>query len=285
MISDLSANIYCRCDTCCHCHAPKYVSVEGAGYEAVNGVYKKMDTLTENAAAYVLKGTRSGIPANFYIILCRTTSNEFLWFISTTPDGKTPGKANDIDFYQASESDNLAIFPPIEGWKVDGEGIHPPPTLLYGSQYRLSREVIRHRGNKAARLGTPCLSSLLKKGTFEALIREAAVYWTIAQTLHLCKDREHLSTAIVQFIFSNSEDVGAARSKILQAINVCNRREQCVLLELAVWKSLCTVHRPSNANDVLAWSDWFRKSEVRSSNAVHVIMTAVIPFLDFLVTL
>jgi hypothetical protein len=236
----------------------------------------------------MMKGTHNDNPADYYIVLWPSKEYGFSWFICCTPRGVPLGGDKDVDFYNVPETENLAIFPPTKGWRVKIEGRHPPPTLSYDSLYHLARVVARNVGNKAPRLSAPCLSSLLKEKRFDQAIREAAVYWSIAQTIYRRSDREHLCTAIIHFLFAEYDHVQQARIRVHHAINVGSRQEQCYLLELAVWKSMCIMHIPGNLSDAFAWSDWhragwkIRKSEVRNSNSINVVVTAVIPFLDAL---
>jgi hypothetical protein len=109
--------------------------------------------------------------------------------------------------------------------------------------------------------------------------------------MKLTSDREAICAALFEFIFADSSDVTAARDTIVQLLSVGSRKEQCVVLELAIWKALCTMQYPDNLHGVLGVLEWcrrgwkIRKQEARQrrSNEFHVIISSVIPFLDSLV--
>jgi hypothetical protein len=287
-LSILCASIDCRCQNCCLAQSPDTLVVKGAGNQAVNGVYTKMGDLKENAAKYVMRGARNGAPTNYYIMLCSVVSFSYRWFLYCQPN--EPWSDGKVYYYSVWEPQRLAIFPPADGWTLKKEGRYPPPTIVYAPQYHLAR--LASLSNTASRLKAPCMTPILSNNTFDPLIREASLYWRLVQTMNIQSDRERLCTAIFHFVFADPGNVDAARNKTLQLMNVSFRREQCFVLELAVWKYVCTMRGPtSNAAGVLAWSNWYRegwktrKLEVRRSNAFHVILTAVIPFLDPLVNL
>jgi hypothetical protein len=102
--------------------AHKFISVEGAGVEAVNGVYQRVDTF-HNAGKYSKIGLYKG--RNQELSLYRF---DVCWFISIVPMGKEPGVGTDIDFYsvdKACETDPR--FPPSTGWTTESEGCDPSP--------------------------------------------------------------------------------------------------------------------------------------------------------------
>jgi hypothetical protein len=136
-----------------------------------------------------------------------------------------------------------------------------------------------------------CLSDALgRNDVFSSLIREAAAYWSYACEMHLESDREKICAALFEFIFADDDNMEAARSNVVQLLDAGSRQEQCLVLELAIWKSLCTMQYPNNLHGILDMFEWCRrgwktrKQEARKrSNEFHVIISSVLPFLDSLV--
>jgi hypothetical protein len=50
----------------------------------------------------------------------------------------------------------------------------------------------------------------------------------------------------------------AARNSIVELLDIGNRKAQCVVLELAMWKFLCTIQCPGNVSGILELSEWSR---------------------------
>jgi hypothetical protein len=166
---------------------------------------------------------------------------------------------------------------------------------VYDKDFRLERIVSRVRPDEVIPhdLGTVCLSEALDHDqAYNSLIHEAAAYWSYACAMQLESDREKVGACLFEFIFADDCDMEAARDAIVHVLDAGSRREQCVVLELAVWKSLCTMQFPDNLNGILDVFEWcrrgwkIRKQETRQrSNDFHVIISSVLPFLDSLVML
>jgi hypothetical protein len=295
-LSLFGASSHCRCYVCCLSHAPKTVEVKDAGSSEVNGVYTKMDRLLQQRAVSYTKqgGNQNGTPTDFYIVLCYMSKGSYKWFICCTAKGVNPGTDDDVDFYAVPYSEHFSFFPPGDGWELTagGVGIRPMPRLVYDEHFYLEREsrprvggepVVNCLEDPGPKLAS-CLSDRLEQKAFDPLIREAAWYCSYVQTMLLWSYQEQIYAALFQFIFAAHR--ANARKNVVQLIETCSQKERCVLLELAVWKFLCTMQCPNNLTDALAWSDWsrtgwkIRKPEMRRSNAVHIIMTSVLPFMD-----
>jgi hypothetical protein len=200
---------------------------------------------------------------------------------------------NDDDYYETSNAMNSAFFPPRDGWYTDpdGKGLDPPPTLVLSPEFQLEGILSCSRADRGVlhNKAKKCLSKTLKKGFLDSLIQEAAVYWSCIRTMELRIDREKISAALFQFIVADPGHVGAARSAVIQLLDVASRKERCVALELAVWKFLCTMQCPGNLKGILDMTEWcrrgwkIRKQETRHSNAFPIIISSVLPFLDSLV--
>jgi hypothetical protein len=101
----------------------EFISVEGAGLEAVNGVYQRVDTF-DDVGKYSKIGLHQG--RNQEISLYRYGLG---WYISILPMGEQPGLGTDIDFYSAYKCETDPDFPPSTGWTTDSEGCDPSPSV------------------------------------------------------------------------------------------------------------------------------------------------------------
>ena len=104
------------------------VLVEGAGLNAVNGVYSRDGTF-ENVGKYSMISSWQGQDHEFSLFRCNTSNNTKHWYISIVPMGVTPGTSTDIDFYSAPMSENDPDFPPSRGWTKSSEGHEPAPLV------------------------------------------------------------------------------------------------------------------------------------------------------------
>jgi hypothetical protein len=102
-----------------------------------------------------------------------------------------------------------------------------------------------------------CPTLELNAHTFDPRIREAAAYWSYACTIQL-GDQEKICAALFRFIFADVDHQQAARNSIVELLDIGNRKAQCVVLELAVWKFLCTIQCPGNVSGILELSEWSR---------------------------
>jgi hypothetical protein len=92
-------------------------------------------------------------------------------------------------------------------------------------------------------------------------------------------------------LLNNNADGARAAQWMAEAIAVIQKYEEMErisLLELAIWNAVC-IGNPDNTmakDDYHSWQDWFRegwkcnKSAMRKANAIAVIISAVLPFLD-----
>jgi hypothetical protein len=279
----------CRCEGCCLAKSPTTIELKDAGNLAVNGVYTRTEEEYNGSFQYEKEGILNGSNAVLRISLQKSASG-LAWFIFwRTLFNK------DVDLYQTCDRVHFEVFPPRNGWHTSsqGQGIDPPPTLVYDAEFQLEwivactrpDNVVRNDSNKK------CLSATLKACAFDSLIHEAALYWSYVCTMELWGDRDAISAALFQFIFSDPSHHKATRKAVVQLLHTGSRKEQCAILELAVWKFLCTMQCPTNLHGILDMSEWcrrgwkIRKAEVRQgrSNDLHVIITSVLPFLDSLV--
>jgi hypothetical protein len=290
------ASFLCRCDRCCLSCSPETVEVKDAGTLEVNGTYKKMNRLVMRAVSYEKKGAWNGAFANFYIVLCCLKNCSYEWSICFTPQGIDPGTDSDVDFYVVPCSEHISFLPPRDGWKLisTGAGIRPLPMLVCDEQMHLGRQCHPRVGGEAmdacsknpGNTTSPCLSDLLELKAFDPMIQEAARYWSYVHTMKLWSCHEKIYAALFQFIFAAPHYRASARKNVVETIGTCTRKEQCVMLELAVWKFLCTMQCPSNLRGILDVSEWckrgwkIRKTQARRSNAFHIIITSVLPFMD-----
>lgn len=113
---------------------PLHIIIEGAGNEAVNGVYSQ-DGFFESAIRYVMDGCWNNERYKIYIFLCNVSNNTKHWYISIVPYGANPGTSSDIDFYTAPLTGKSMTVPPKIGWIKAGEGQNPPPVLSYRDHF------------------------------------------------------------------------------------------------------------------------------------------------------
>ena len=109
---------------------PQFCIVQGAGHEAVNGEYHRVDNF-EGACRFSRKGRHNGNIALFSIFMCNVSDSTQHWYISVVPNGSNPGTCNDIDFYSAPVGNGQCDVPPAHGWLKAGEGIDPSPTIEF----------------------------------------------------------------------------------------------------------------------------------------------------------
>jgi hypothetical protein len=105
------------------------VVVQGAGLDAVNGVYARVGTF-ENVGKYSMIGSWKGQDHEFSLFRCNTSNNTKHWYISIVPMGVQPGTSTDIDFYSAPLSENNPDSPPRLGWTKSSEGHNPAPLVI-----------------------------------------------------------------------------------------------------------------------------------------------------------
>jgi hypothetical protein len=282
----------CRCSQCCLAKSPETVEVRGALHPEANGIFARTKPvgLSDDAVNYKKQGgTMNGSPANFFVTLSKCTQGSY-WSMVWKP------VANSLEthyLYETSTRVNWSLFPPRDGWCVspNGEGIEPPPTLLYDPDFHLERIVPCVRPDEESPQDTEhyCLTDTLTDNySYYELIQGAAAYWSYAHAMRLV-DQEKICAALFQFIFADFDRIEVNRSKVVQLLDVGSRKEQCIVLELAVWKFLCTMRSPDNLKGILDMTEWchhgwkIRKQETRHSNAFHIIISSVLPFLDSLV--
>jgi hypothetical protein len=94
---------------------PAKVKVEGAGKDAVNGVYKEDRVV----GVYTKQGMYEGIPCNFIIY-----EADNIWYISVSK-----WEHEEIDIYKFRKSE-VHVLPPCKGWELEEFGDDPPPVLL-----------------------------------------------------------------------------------------------------------------------------------------------------------
>jgi hypothetical protein len=111
---------------------PSEIIVEGAGQQAVNGVYVR-DGYFEGACKYSMQGKFNGDNCAFSLFQCNVSNNTKHWYISIVPRNSQPGTSTDIDFYSAPVLDNCTEYPPTGTWTKSNEGKEPPPKLVYKS--------------------------------------------------------------------------------------------------------------------------------------------------------
>ena len=108
------------------------IVVSNAGVPEVNGEYRFKEIMCD-AGFYYRMGTYQGKPAYFTLYKVKMTKGDYNWFISKTPDGKSPGTKEDIDFYHFPFDDRSRepYFPP-KNWTLRNENsIQSPPTLTF----------------------------------------------------------------------------------------------------------------------------------------------------------
>lgn len=112
-----------------------FVRVEGAGTDAVNGIYLKAKGEVEGTANYAHTAQWEYDTVEFS--LYRLGGH---WYISIVPAGSLPGTGADTDFYVATVSANESDHPPEHGWRVCNYevGIDPPPTVKLFKQVTLA---------------------------------------------------------------------------------------------------------------------------------------------------
>jgi hypothetical protein len=290
----------CCCDECCLAKSPETVEVKDAGNPIANGIFVRCSTDTVNkdhVVNYERKGgvTMSGEPATFYITLTNMSSSGSFWSIwwRTVRDAACALETYHY-LYQTSARVNWEYIPPRDGWYIspNRNGTDPPPTLTYDPNFHLERFISRVRPDETSPddMDIVCLSESLDEREFSDSIREAAAYWSYACEMQLECYQETICAALFKFIFADYSEEQAARDTIVQLLDVSSRREQCIVLELAVWKCLCTMQCPDNLAGILDVLEWcrrgwkIRKQEARQcSNEFHVIISSVLPFLDSLV--
>ena len=105
------------------------ITISGAGFDDVNGVYNKTSKIYDGLPVYQKKDGEGSI----YLFRCRIPNGQSKWFISFVPDGAEPGTLRDIDYYSADpddgDDDNDASLPPRRGWNVEDDGLGPSPTV------------------------------------------------------------------------------------------------------------------------------------------------------------
>ena len=102
--------------------------VEGAGTEAVNGLYRIKD-IFKDCPMYEFHGSDGQTYTLFRYKMPNSGKSHF--YISIIPDGKSPGKSSDIDYYEIDVS-TTAMTPPLVGWVVAYENpkaLEPAPRL------------------------------------------------------------------------------------------------------------------------------------------------------------
>jgi len=117
------------------------IVVSNAGSSEVNGEYRFKEIMCE-AGFYYRMGVYQGKPAYFTLYKVKMKKGDYNWFISKTPEGKSPGTQEDHDFYSVPFDDrSREPFLPPKKWTVRNDGISktPAPTLtfLYPSHMRI----------------------------------------------------------------------------------------------------------------------------------------------------
>jgi hypothetical protein len=105
------------------------VLVQGAGLDAVNGMYKRVGAF-ENVGKYCKIAYWQDQNHEFSLFRCNTSNNTKHWYISIVPMGVQPGTSTDIDFYSAPLSDKDPDHPPSMGWTKSSEGLDPAPQVI-----------------------------------------------------------------------------------------------------------------------------------------------------------
>jgi hypothetical protein len=285
----------CRCMDCCVAKSPASVEVKNAGNLVANGVFERSTTVgnvSEHAIMYEKHGTINNSPAIIYITLNKVTQGSY-WAIRWKPSSLS---SETHYLYETSVKVFWDLFPPRDGWysSSNGEGTGPPPTLAYcDPDFHLERIILPVGRDNVCPLDSDaaCLSDALENdNVYNSLIREAAAYWSYACEMQLESDREKIGASLFEFIFAHDNNVPAARSNVVHMLDVGSRKAQSVVLELAIWKALCTMQYPNNLNGILDMFEWcrrgwkIRKQQARQrTNEFHVIISSVLPFLDSLV--
>jgi hypothetical protein len=284
----------CRCNDCCFAKSPKTVEVKDAGNPIANGAFERITRHrgSDHTMKYEKRGIMNSSQVIFYISLSKRTQGSY-WSMVWKPVANENATTHYL--YETSIKVLWDLFPPRDGWCVcpNGEGTGPPPTLVYDPDFRLGRIISLVGPNTVRPLDTDvvCLSDALDRDdAYLSSMIEAAAYWSYACEMQLESDREKICAALFEFIFDDIDNMEAARSCVVQLLDASSRQEQCVLLELAIWKSLCTMQYPNNLHGILDMFKWCRhgwktrKQEARQrSNEFHVIISSVLPFLDSLV--
>jgi hypothetical protein len=101
-------------------------------------------------------------------------------------------------------------------------------------------------------------------------------------------DKDKVYVKLFWYMLSNPSDSAEQLAEVKAMVSKLMYRERVAVLELAVWKAVGTMHTAKREMEYEEWTEWCRegwkadKTRMRSSNAISVIMTSVLPFLDHL---
>ena len=111
-------------------HEEEFVTISGAGSDAVNGLYRRTAEVCDGLPVYKMQGTWRGHPCSYCLFRCRLSNMTQTWYISYVPQGVKPGTTKDVDFYSVDPMTGLYVdYPPATGWRRCSEGVDPPPNL------------------------------------------------------------------------------------------------------------------------------------------------------------
>ncbi|KAG5183595.1 hypothetical protein JKP88DRAFT_316761 [Tribonema minus] len=152
-------------------------TVHGAGVREVNGDYHRCSEKSDNCPMYEMPTEFHGQQVSFQLFRCRLDQQHQRWYLSIVPQGQRPGTNQDIDFYEASVTRDMAnsMYPPTgkDAWVATAEMSkpyahlytreqrEPPPELLpcaevddgNSSEDLHQREVQRHVGRRTGGQG------------------------------------------------------------------------------------------------------------------------------------
>ncbi|CAB9518002.1 expressed unknown protein [Seminavis robusta] len=111
-----------------NCGEPTAIKLEGAGSEAVNGVYTWYGSF-EGKSKYSKEGVYKGNPCVFWLF-----SSDLFWYVSI-PDESLPGSTADMDFYLSARAhqENEEFPAPTTEWEIGDHGTEPAPKLKYNT--------------------------------------------------------------------------------------------------------------------------------------------------------
>ena len=115
-------------------HEEEFVTISGAGSDAVNGLYRRTAEVCDGLPVYKMQGSWRGHPCSYCLFRCRLSNMTQSWYISYIPQGVKAGTTKDVDFYKADPMTGIHFdSPPESGWRrcSEGyaEGVDPPPNL------------------------------------------------------------------------------------------------------------------------------------------------------------
>jgi ankyrin repeat protein len=106
------------------------ISIQGAGSPTVNGMYSPEGQF-QNATRYTMNSVWNNVPCTVSIFVCEVSNTSKHWYISIVPHNRLPGTQSDVDFYTVPCGEPSVTVPPRTGWVKTGEGLDPPPVLVF----------------------------------------------------------------------------------------------------------------------------------------------------------